>query len=330
MPNIQILTENVSNKIAAGEVVQRPSAAVKELVENAIDAGASTVQVFVEDGGKKLIHVIDDGRGMGEGDLRLAFKRHATSKLAREEDLDAIKTLGFRGEALASIAAVSRVEAKSRHEESEVGYELRIQGGEMEEPEPTGMNVGTQIAIRDIFYNTPARRKFLKGRRSEFRQISETVKRFALGYPELQLELYHDDKEVYLLQPSSLKERIGAIFSPAYVKKIIEIDELYQGIGIFGYIGNLDLVRRSRGEQYLFLNNRYISDSLMNTAVYKGYQNLISRGEYPFFVLNLEIDYGDVDVNVHPTKMEVKFKNQWHVYNTLRNAVERSLQHIFY
>lgn len=330
MSDIRILTENVSNKIAAGEVVQRPSAAVKELVENAIDAGASTVQVFVEDGGKKLIQVIDDGSGMDEEDLKLAFKRHATSKLISEEDLDAIKTLGFRGEAMASIAAVSRVEAKSRHTDSDVGYEIKIQGGEIEQIEPTGMNVGTQIAIRDLFYNTPARRKFLKGRRSEFRQISETVKRFALGYPDLQIELYHDGKEVYLLQPSSLKERIGAIFSPAYVKKIIEIDEIYQGISIFGYIGNLDLVRRSRGEQFLFLNNRSISDSLMNTAVYKGYQNIISRGEYPFFVLNLEIDYGDVDVNVHPTKMEVKFKNQWHVYNTLRNAVERSFQDILH
>jgi len=330
MSNIHLLSENITNKIAAGEVVQRPAAAVKELVENAIDAGASTVQVFVEDGGKKLIQVIDDGSGMIDEDLQMAFKRHATSKLATEDDLNAISTLGFRGEALASIAAVARVNAKSRSVDSEVGYAIQIHGGEIDEIEPTGMNVGTQIAVRDLFYNTPARRKFLKGRRSEFRQISETIKRFALGYPDLHIELYHDDKEVYLLQPSSLEERIGAIFSPTYVKKIIEIDEIYQGLGIFGYIGNLDLVRRSRGEQFLFLNNRYISDSLMNTAVYKGYQNMIERGEYPFFVLNLEVNPENVDVNVHPAKMEVKFRDQWHVYNTIRSAVERSFQDVLH
>jgi len=327
---IEVLSKDITNKIAAGEVVQRPASALKELVENAIDAGAESITVHVEDGGKKLVQVIDDGAGMAEEDLELAFERHSTSKISSAEDLDAIATLGFRGEALASIASVARVEARSRPPEEDVGHELIVHGGEVVKTEPVGMNAGTQISVKDLFFNTPARRKFLKGQRTEYRHVMENIKRFALGYPEIRFELYHNGKESLLLPPSTLKERIGEIFSPGYAKKVIPIDEEYRGISVFGYIGNLDLVRKSRGEQYLFLNDRYISDNLLNSAVYKGYQSLITRGEYPFFVLKLEMDPVGFDVNVHPAKMEVKFRDQWQVYNYLRNLVTRSFQDVLH
>ncbi|MCF7803184.1 MAG: DNA mismatch repair endonuclease MutL [Candidatus Marinimicrobia bacterium] len=330
MSSIQVLSDSIANKIAAGEVVQRPASALKELVENSIDSGAENITVHVEEGGKKLIQVIDDGQGMDRDDLVLAFERHATSKIREESDLEAINTLGFRGEALASIAAVARVEAKSQTPDAEVGHEIKIHGGEIQDVTPTAMNRGTQIAVKDLFFNTPARRKFLKGKRTEFRHISETMKRFALGYPDIRFELYHNDRENLSLPPASLKERIGSIFGKGYPKNIIEIDEEYRGIGIFGYIGNLDMVRKSRGEQYLFLNHRYISDSLMSSAIYKGYRHLIQRGEYPFFVLNLQLDPKEFDVNVHPAKMEVKFKDQWQLFNYLRNVVERSFQDVLH
>jgi len=324
MSKIQVLSDSVTNKIAAGEVVQRPASAVKELVENSIDSGAEEITVHVEVGGRKLLRVTDDGQGMDKDDLVLAFERHATSKIHDEEDLDAISTLGFRGEALASIAAVARVEAKSRPEESDTGHVLQIHGGEIQDVTPTGMNVGTQITVKDLFFNTPARQKFMKGQRTEFRQITDTMRRFALGYPDVRFELFHNDRENMALPPAPLKERISSIFGKGYPDNLIEIDEEYRGIGVFGYIGNLDLVRKSRGEQYFFLNNRYISDNLLNTAIYKGYRHMIQRGEYPFFVLNLDLDPGEFDVNVHPAKMEVKFQDQWQVYNYLKNIVERS------
>jgi len=330
MADIQILSENITNKIAAGEVVRRPASVVKELVENAIDAGAGSIQVYIEDGGRKLVRVIDDGKGMEEQDLTLAFERHATSKIRDESDLRQIRTLGFRGEALASIAAVARVEAKSRAGEAEVGSRIQIQGGEPQGAEPVAMNRGTQIAVKDLFFNTPARRKFLKGKPTEFRHITEAMKRFALGHPDIRFELYHGERETLLLPAASLQERIAEIFSPAYVDNLIEINELYRGIGVFGFIGNLDLVRKSRGEQFLFLSNRYISDNLLNTAVYKGYHSLIQRGEYPFFVLNIDIEPSEYDVNVHPAKMEVKFKDQWQLYNYLRDLVSRSIRNVIH
>lgn len=328
MTQIQVLPENISNKIAAGEVVRRPASVVKELVENAIDAGAQTIQVYIEDGGKKFIQVIDDGAGMDEADLTLAFERHATSKIRKEEDLTQIRTLGFRGEALASIAAVARVEAKSRAEQADVGTKILIHGGDLQGVEPVAMNRGTHFSVRDLFFNTPARRKFMKGKPTEYRHITEAMKRFALGHPDIRFELYHGEHESMMLPPASLEERIGEVFSPAYVGNLIEIDELYRETGISGYIGNLDLVRKSRGEQYLFLSKRYISDNLLNTAIYKGYHSLIQRGEYPFFVLNIEMDPAEYDVNVHPTKMEVKFRDQWQLYNYLRDLVSRGIRNV--
>lgn len=330
MADIQILSDNITNKIAAGEVVRRPASVVKELVENAIDAGAGSIQVYIEDGGRQLVRVIDDGQGMEEQDLLLAFERHATSKIRDEADLRQIRTLGFRGEALASIAAVARVDAKSRAEGAEVGYQVHIQGGDAQAPEPVAMNRGTQIAVKDLFFNTPARRKFLKGKPTEYRHITEAMKRVALGRPGIRFELYHGDHETLMLPPASLQERIAEIFSPAYVDNLIEIDELYRDIGVYGFIGNLDLVRKSRGEQFLFLSNRYISDNLLNTAIYKGYHSLIQRGEYPFFVLNIDIEPSEYDVNVHPAKMEVKFKDQWQLYNYLRDLVSRSFRNVLH
>ena len=324
MSNIQVLSDAVTNKIAAGEVVQRPASALKELVENSIDAGADEIIVHVDDGGRKRIQVIDNGDGMSKDDLVLSFERHATSKIYGEEDLETISTLGFRGEALASIAAVARVEAKSRTEESEVGHVIQIHGGEIKDVTPAGMNTGTQMTVKDLFFNTPARRKFLKGKRTEFRHINETIRRFALGYPYIRFALYHDDREQMNLPPAPLEERIGSIFGNSYPKNLIEIDEEYRGISLFGYIGNHTLVRKSRGEQFWFLNHRYIADSLLNTAIYKGYRHMIQRGEYPFFVLNLDLDPQEFDVNVHPAKMEVKFRDQWQLYNYIRNVVERS------
>ena len=326
MSKIRILPEQLANKIAAGEVVQRPASAVKELMENAIDAGATDILISIENGGKDVIRVVDNGDGMSEDDLLLAFEQHATSKIAQIDDLENIRTLGFRGEALPSIASVSMTEAQTCLKDSTEGRRLIINGGEIQSVEPVPMKPGTHITVRRLFYNTPARRKFLKSPNTEYRHIIDTVRRFALGYPNLRFQLFSNDSEIFILEPSDLKKRIVDVFSPHYEQKLIAVEGNDGFMNVNGYVGGLDLVRKKSGEQYLFVNNRLVNDRLMNSAVYSAFSPMVEKGEYPFFVLKLFLPPQDIDVNVHPQKTEIKYRNEWQVYHFIRNSVANILK----
>lgn len=328
MSKIRILSEQLTNKIAAGEVVQRPASVIKELVENSIDAGADEILVVVKNGGKTLCEVVDNGDGMSRDDLLLAFERHATSKIESTNDLLNIRTLGFRGEALASISAVSRVNAISTEKGLDVGYELIIEGGNFRDVKPCSPKSGTTISVRNLFYNVPARRKFLKSAEVEFRHIVETLRKFALINPHIKFELIHNGREIFNLRQEGLEERITHLFSSEYGENLLPFNYESDVLKVTGYIGNLNLVRARRGEQYFYVNRRAVTDYLMNNAIISGYSSLISRGEFPFYCINLEISPELVDVNVHPAKMEVKFSNQNQVYQFLKNSVEDSLGEI--
>ncbi len=325
MSKIHILPEQLANKIAAGEVVQRPASVVKELMENAIDAGATDILVSIENGGKDVIRVVDNGEGMSEDDLLLAFEQHATSKIREIDDLEAIRTLGFRGEALPSIASVSMCEAQTCQKESNEGRRIVINGGEIQTVEPISMTQGTHFTIKRLFYNTPARRKFLKSPNTEYRYIVDTVRRFALGYPELRFQLFSNGSEIFILEPEGLKKRIVDVFSPHYDQKLIEVQAQDGQMSLDGYVGGLDLVRKKNGEQYLFVNDRLVNDRLMNSAVYAAFSPMVEKGEYPFFVLKLTLPPSEIDVNVHPQKTEIKYQNEWQVYHFIRNAVNSKL-----
>ncbi|MCH8288106.1 MAG: DNA mismatch repair endonuclease MutL [Candidatus Marinimicrobia bacterium] len=318
---IQVLPDDLISKIAAGEVVERPASVVKELIENSIDAGASRIKVIAVNGGKSMMQVVDNGSGMTEDESLLALERHATSKISSYEDLIGVESLGFRGEALPSIASVSRFEITTMPEGAKNGTKISVAGGVIRSVSPSETVAGTSITVKNLFYSTPARRKFLKSPPVEYRHILEAVKRFALGYPELEFEFYNGDKKVFQTKKGGLSDRIAETFNRGYIPNLIEISGSGRSVKVEGYVGDLKLIRRSRGEQYLFLNRRYISDRKMSSAVYKGYGDLIGRGEFPFFVLNITTDPRSVDVNVHPSKMEAKFKNEWDVYETLKSTV---------
>lgn len=328
MSKIKILSENLTNKIAAGEVVQRPASIVKELVENSIDAGADEIIVVIRNGGKTLCEVVDNGEGMNRDDLLLAFERYATSKIATVEDLTNIHTLGFRGEALASIAAVAIVTAISTLRGANEGYELRVEGGAFRDIRPTSPKPGTTISVRNLFYNIPARRKFLKSAEVEFRHIVDVMQEFALIHHDLRFIFIHNDREIYKLSPSSLAERIANLFAPEYSQNLLPVESVADDLKVTGYIGNLNLVRARRGEQFLYINRRFVNDRLMNHAIISGYGGLLARSEFPFYCLNLELPPEQIDVNVHPTKMEVKFREQDRVYQFLKQATANSLRSI--
>ena len=321
------LSEDLQNKISAGEVVERPSSVVKELLENSLDAGAKQIDIVIEQGGNQLIQVRDNGIGIKKDQLPNALKRFHTSKLSNLNDLFAIDTLGFRGEALASIASVAQVSIISNDERSE-GSEINVIDGNLSDVIPAPKIDGTQITIRDLFYNTPARKKFLKTPRTEARKIIETVKRFGLSCPDLGLSLVTDGKKIIDLIPETLEERIGSLFDNTYPKNLIPIMISKADFTFSGYIGNLNLIRKRFGEQYIFLNGRYIKDRLLNSAVYSSYQSLVKRGEYPFFVINIQMPFDQVDVNVHPMKTEVRFKDEWRVYHVLKSGVSHALTEI--
>jgi len=328
MSKIKLLPSNLINQIAAGEVIERPFSVVKELLENSIDAKSTQIDIFIENGGHKSIQITDNGIGMDKENLKLAFMRHATSKIETQEDLAKINTLGFRGEALPSIASVSQLSAKSVIEGSNDGFELTIHGGEVKSLEPIAGIQGTQISVRNLFYNIPARRKFLKKSDTEQRKIVNLTRQFMLSNPAIGFSLFANGKEVYKVSPSTLDIRIKDIFGLKMSKSVLKVDLVKAPYQISGFIGNLNTTKKRQGEQYLFLNGRFIKDRLLSSAVFSAYRSLVSRGEFPFFVLFLQVPLDTVDINVHPAKLEVRFQNEWHIYHVIKSAVSTALEDI--
>ncbi len=324
--DIRILPGNVANMIAAGEVVQRPSSVVKELMENALDAGADQVTVAVQDAGRTLIQVIDNGCGMSPDEAVLCFERHATSKIATAEDLSSIMTFGFRGEALASIAAVSEVTLRTRRAEDEVGCEVRFADSRHLSTEVVATPKGANFAVRNLFYNVPARRKYLKSENVEFGHIVNEFTRIAVTRPDMGFTLTHNSREVFVLKPAkSLKFRIQDLLGQNVVKQLVDISADTSVVKISGYIGRPDMARKSTGNQYMFINGRYFRSPYFNRAVLKGYENLIPEGTSPAYFIWLETDPGAVDVNVSPTKTEVKFEADSLIFQTLYACVKEAL-----
>lgn len=327
MKLIKPLSEDLRNKISAGEVVERPASAVKELVENSLDAQATEIVIVVESGGQRLIQITDNGTGIPAEDLPKAVERYTTSKIENIQDLFTIETLGFRGEALASIASVSNMDIVSS-DTGDGGAEIQVRNGIASDVKPAAAVQGTQITVRNLFYNTPARRKFMKSPRVELRQIVMMVKRLALAYPEVSMTLIADQKNILSVTSESLEDRIVSLFDPTYRDQLLPVHVEKGDYAFSGFVGNLNLIRTRPGEQYVFLNRRFIKDRLLNSAVYSGYQSLTRRGEFPFFVLNLSVPTDQIDVNVHPMKTEVRFKDEWRIYHVLKSGVTDSLADI--
>lgn len=322
---IKILPENLANKIAAGEVVQRPESVVKELLENSIDAEAKNIEVIIKQAGKSLIQVCDDGIGMTEDDAILCIQKHATSKISSLSDLEAIKTLGFRGEALSSIAAVSQLEIKTQTAQQEIGTLIRIEKEGEILKEKISANKGTCVSVKNLFYNTPARRKFLKSDSTELKHIIDTFNRISLAHPEINLKFYNNDSLVYDFKSGSLEERITQVFADNMLDALIPVEEKTDYLSLFGYIGKPSIFKKSKGEQYLFLNKRYVVNKHINHAVFTAFENILEKGDYPFFVLFMEIDPTKVDVNIHPSKLEVKFDDEKDVYNFVLAVIKKSI-----
>ncbi|SIO23140.1 DNA mismatch repair endonuclease MutL [Algoriphagus halophilus] len=322
---IQLLPDAIANQIAAGEVVQRPSSALKELLENSIDSGATHIQVIIKDAGKQLIQVIDNGKGMSGTDARMSFERHATSKIRSSSDLFSIRTFGFRGEALASIAAVAQVELKTKQADSDLGTLIQIEGSEIKKQEPVAAQNGTSVAMKNLFFNVPARRNFLKSNPVEMRHIVDEFQRVALSYPEISFTMHQQDLETFNLSPGKLSQRIVGLFGKNYQGQLVPCEELTPHINVRGYIGKPENAKKTRGEQFFFVNNRYIKSSYLNHAVSNAFEGLIQPDQHPFYVLFLEIDPAHIDINVHPTKTEIKFDDERTVYAVVRSAVKQAL-----
>ena len=322
---IKLLPDSVANRIAAGEVVDRPYSVVKELVENAIDAGATEIEIYVEKGGKELIRVIDNGCGMSETDARLCFERHATSKIKKAEDLFSIRTMGFRGEALASIAAVAQVELMTRRKDDEFGTKILIEGSVVKEQLPKPMSVGTNFTVKNLFFNIPARRNFLKSNEVEMRHITDEFFRVAMMNPEVGFSLINNDKEVYHLPKGNLKQRIVGLCGKDYDKKILHVQQETETASINGFIVKPEFLRKTRGEQYFFVNKRFIKHAYLHHAIENAYQELIPKDCFPGYFINIEIDPKEIDINIHPTKTEVNFQDVKLVYAILHSAVRKSI-----
>lgn len=326
MPDkIHLLPDAIANQIAAGEVIQRPASAVKELMENSIDAGAKKIHLFIKDAGKTLIQVIDDGCGMSETDARMSFERHATSKIKNIDDLFALHTMGFRGEALASIAAIAQVELKTRREEDDLGICLRIEGSKVISQLPCQCAKGSSLSIKNLFYNVPARRQFLKSNSVELRHIIDEFTRIALSHPSIYFILTSQEEELFHLRPGTLKQRIAGILGDNMQEKIIPVEEPTDYISVSGFVGKPEAVRKTRGDQFFFVNNRFIKSPYLNHAITTAYNDLISRDGFPVYVLFININPAKIDVNVHPTKQEIKFDDERTVYNLLLASVKRAI-----
>ncbi|MEZ4927189.1 MAG: DNA mismatch repair endonuclease MutL [Saprospiraceae bacterium] len=322
---IQLLPENVANQIAAGEVVQRPASVVKELLENAIDAGATQIKLIIKDAGKTLIQVIDNGCGMSETDARMSFERHATSKIRDAKDLFAIKTMGFRGEALASIAAVAQVEMKSRRNSDELGIRLVVEDSTVKIQEACQTPQGTSIAVKNLFYNVPARRNFLKADPVEMRHIIDEFQRVAMANGDVFFSFFQNDNEIFHLPESNLRQRVVKIFGEAVNKKLVPVQEETEILKISGFVGKPDYFKKSRGEQLFFVNKRFIKSNYLHHAVVAAYEDMLPADHHPLYVLFLDIDPSSIDINVHPTKQEIKFDDERLVYNYLKVTVRHAL-----
>lgn len=322
---IQLLPDSVANQIAAGEVILRPSSVIKELMENAVDAGATQIQVLISDGGKNLIRIIDNGCGMSETDARLCFERYATSKLRKPEDLYAIRTMGFRGEAMASVAAVAQVELKTKREEDETGSCIIIEGSEFKSQESCVTSNGTSISVKNIFFNVPARRNFLKSTPVETRHVMDEFLRVAIPRPEISFCLHHNGIEIYNLPVTHQRQRICHVFGSNYNERLVPVEENTSIIGISGFVGKPDYAKKVRGEQFFFINNRFIKDAYLNHAVSSAFEELLPQGTYPSYFLFFTIDPARIDVNIHPTKTEIKMEDEKSVYAILRSSVKRAL-----
>jgi DNA mismatch repair protein MutL len=322
---IQLLPDSIANQIAAGEVVQRPASVVKELVENAIDAGSTNIKLIVKDAGKSLIQVIDNGCGMSETDARMCFERHATSKIRHATDLFAIRTMGFRGEAMPSIAAIAQVELITRRNIDEVGTKIQIEGSTIIKHEPCQTAVGTSISVKNLFFNVPARRNFLKTNAVEMRHIIDEFQRIALANPEVFFSLHHNRVELFHLPSSNMRQRIVGIFGGSTNKKLVPVSEETDILKINGFVGKPEFAKKTRGEQFFFVNNRFIKSGYLNHAIMGAYEEVLQKETFPFYVIFIDIAPSLIDINVHPTKQEIKFEDERLVYNYLKVSVRHAL-----
>ncbi len=322
---IQLLPDAIANQIAAGEVVQRPASVVKELMENSIDAGATFIQLIIKDAGKGIVQVVDNGSGMSETDARMCFERHATSKIRKAEDLFSITTMGFRGEAMASIASVAQVELKTKRADDELGTSIKIDGSVLKSQESIQAPQGTSIAVKNLFYNIPARRNFLKSNPVETRHILDEFQRIALAHPEIKFSFIQNDQETYALPSEKLGKRIVDLFGKSYREQLAACEENTSYVSIKGYVGKPEHAKKTRGEQFFFVNDRFIKNAYLNHAVMSAYERLLPDGSFPFYVLFLSIDPAHIDINVHPTKTEIKFEDERSIYAIIQSAVRKTL-----
>ncbi len=322
---IQLLPDSVANQIAAGEVIQRPASAVKELLENAIDAGSDTISLVIKDAGKTLIQVNDNGSGMSETDARLSFERHATSKIKHAADLFNINTKGFRGEALASIAAIAQVELKTKKEGEDLGTSILMEGSEVKEQEPCSTSKGTSFSIKNLFYNVPARRNFLKSNPVEVKHIIDEFQRVALVHADISFSMYNNGNEVFNLKKGSFRQRIVGIFGEKYNQRLVPVIEDTDLVKIEGFVSKPEFAKKTRGEQYFFVNNRFIKSAYLNHAVQNAFDQLLSKDQFPSYFLKLTIDPTKIDINIHPTKTEIKFEDERAIYAIIRTAVKQAL-----
>lgn len=326
MPDvIKLLPDSVANQIAAGEVIQRPASVVKELIENSVDAGGKNIRVIIKDSGKTLIQVIDDGSGMSETDARLSFERHATSKITSAQDLFAITTKGFRGEALASIAAVAMVELRTRRQESDTGILVVVSGSKVETQEPCSCPVGSSFSVKNLFFNIPARRKFLKSDNTEIRHIVNEFQKIVLAHPDIKFSLYHNDSEVYNLSPGNLRQRIIGVFGKQINQDLITLETETSLVNIKGFIGKPENARRTYGEQFFFVNNRFMKHPYFHKAVVEAYQNILPVEAIPSYFIFMESDPASIDINIHPTKTEIKFEDERSIWQILMASVREAL-----
>ena len=325
MDIIQLLPDHIANQIAAGEVIQRPSSVVKELVENSIDSGATEIQLYIQQAGKTLIHVIDNGCGMSYNDVEKCFERHATSKIKKTDDLFEIHTMGFRGEAMASIASISHVELETKLHDQELGTKIILKGGKLINKEQHSCSNGTSIKIKNLFFNIPARRKFLKSDNVEMRHISEEFNRIALAYPACNMQFFHNKKEILFLRGNNFRQRIVNVIGLKSNEYLVPVNEETSLVILSGFVCKPEYAKKTRGEQYIFVNNRFIKNYHIQSAISKAFEGLISENHFPSYFINLKVDAKSIDINIHPTKTEIKFEDEKSIYAIIRSAVRKSL-----